>query len=312
MEYKLDEFGINGEVLVKFIKSKFLLYFVVLLFILKICSAAVFINFPQNIFFADITKSSLENFVNQTRQSLGVGALTESEELNAAAQMKAEDMAQNEYFAHTSPSGVTPWTWFLKAGYNYKYAGENLAIGFFESEEVFQAWLNSPSHRDNLINPNYKEIGTAVLKGYGDGGAIIVVQLFGAEKQPAVAVAPVKPVVQKPEVQAPAVINEPQATAIVNEPEVALEPVVENTSSLPETKVLNLLVDNMNGVVQDVTFATSLIVMAGIISILLFGFQEKPKPQFIFRSLVLLAMLFTTLLLDKNILISLIPHNILI
>jgi len=294
MEYKLDEFEINGEVLVKFIKSKFLLYFVVLLFVLKIFSSAIYINFPQNIFFADITKSSLEGFVNQTRQSLGVGALTESEELNTAAQMKAEDMAQNEYFAHTSPSGVTPWTWFLKAGYNYKYAGENLAIGFFESEEVFQAWLNSPSHRDNLINPNYKEIGTAVLKGYGNGNAIIVVQLFGSEKRPAVATAPVT---QKPKTQVPAVINEPEATAVVLE---------------PETKNTSALINNMDGAVQDVTFAVSLMVMAGILSVLFFGFQVKSKPQFIFRSLVLIVILSATLFLDKNILISFIPHNILI
>ena len=95
----------------------------------------VSINIPQNIFFADITKSALENFVNQTRQSVGLQPLTENTALDQAAQIKAENMVQDNYFEHTSPSGITPWAWFVQAGYNYKYAGENLAIGFFDSKK---------------------------------------------------------------------------------------------------------------------------------------------------------------------------------
>ena len=114
----------------RFLQSNILLYCVVLLLALKIVTILVSINFPQNIFFADITKSALENFVNQTRQSAGLQPLSENEKLDQAAQLKAENMVQDQYFNHTSPSGVTPWFWFLQAGYNYKYAGENLAIGF--------------------------------------------------------------------------------------------------------------------------------------------------------------------------------------
>ncbi|MGD0577062.1 MAG: CAP domain-containing protein, partial [Candidatus Staskawiczbacteria bacterium] len=133
----------------RFLESKILLYCVVLLLMLKIAVVFVPINFPKNIFFADITQVALENFANQTRQSVGLQPLAESAKLDKAAQLKAQNMVANNYFAHTSPTGLTPWHWFLLVGYNYKYAGENLAIGFFDSDEVYKAWLNSPEHRAN-------------------------------------------------------------------------------------------------------------------------------------------------------------------
>jgi hypothetical protein len=84
------------------------------------------------------------------------------------------------YFAHTSPQGVNPWHWFNKANYNYTYAGENLAMNFVEAEDAMQAWMNSPTHRDNIISKNYTEIGIAVGVGKIDGvDTTIVVQLFG-------------------------------------------------------------------------------------------------------------------------------------
>ena len=174
----------------RFLQSNILLYFVVLLLALKIVATLISINFPQNIFFADVTKSALENFTNQTRQSDGLKTLTENQKLDQAAELKAENMVQDKYFDHTSPTGVTPWFWFLKAGYNYKYAGENLAIGFYDSKEVYDAWLNSPSHKTNITNPNYTEVGTAVLSGFGQNNTIVVVQEFGSQL-------PVKPVVVK-------------------------------------------------------------------------------------------------------------------
>lgn len=125
----------NNNYKSRFLQSNALLYCVVLLLTLKIVAISISINFPQNIFFADITKSTLENFVNQTRQSLRLQPLSENKKLEQAAQLKAENMIQNQYFSHTSPSGVTPWFWFLKAGYSYRYAGENLAIGFYDSKK---------------------------------------------------------------------------------------------------------------------------------------------------------------------------------
>jgi len=103
--------------------------------------------------------------------------------LDAAAKQKAEDMFQNNYFSHFSPTGVSPWYWINKSGYNYHYAGENLAMNFIDSEEVVRAWLNSPGHRENLLNKNYQDIGIAVLPADFSKQGInqpIVVQLFGS------------------------------------------------------------------------------------------------------------------------------------
>ncbi|MBI3631369.1 MAG: hypothetical protein HY219_00690 [Candidatus Staskawiczbacteria bacterium] len=168
----------------RFLRNNMLLYGVICLLIIKIISIVVFINFPKNIFFADITKNDLISLVNQKRLSLGVLPLIENQKLDQAALLKAQDMLTKDYFSHQSPSGVTPWYWFSKAGYNYKYAGENLAIGFLNSEDVYRAWVNSASHKENIINPNYKEVGTAVLTGEFKGNnATVIVQLFGNPKK---------------------------------------------------------------------------------------------------------------------------------
>ena len=164
----------------KFFYSKALEYIVILIFIIKILSVALTLPLPHNIFFADITKIDLIELLNNDRRVLGINPLVENNKLNEAALSKARDMVQNNYFAHQSPQGIKPWFWFKNAGYSYKYAGENLAIGFINSLDVFNAWINSPLHKANMINPNYEEVGTAVLDGFGDNNTFVVVQLFGS------------------------------------------------------------------------------------------------------------------------------------
>lgn len=123
----------------------------------------------------------LRTHVDQT----GLPPLSENPVLDRAAALKAADMMQKNYFAHTSPDGTDPWHWFKVSGYNYRFAGENLAIGYVDSQEVNQAWLDSPTHRANILNRNYKEIGIAVLQGSFQGAkTTVVVQEFGT-KQPA-------------------------------------------------------------------------------------------------------------------------------
>ena len=150
MNYSLKTDEIISK-FVRFLQSNILLYCVVLLLVLKIGTTLISINIPQNIFFADITKFALENFANQTRQSLGLAPLVVNEKLNQAAQLKAENMVQNNYFDHTSPPGVTPWFWFKQAGYSYKYAGENLARDFTNPNSAVEAWMNSSTHRENIL-----------------------------------------------------------------------------------------------------------------------------------------------------------------
>jgi len=164
-----------------FLKSKFLLFLVLALFLIRLFLAVFVFYFPQSNFFAAVNKSALLNFANQERQSAGLNTLKEDSRLNDAAYLKAQDMLRNDYFSHTSPSGVSPWYWFSKAGYDYKYAGENLAIDFLDSQELHNAWINSASHRDNIINPNYSSIGIAIVSGeHGGEETTIVVQFFGS------------------------------------------------------------------------------------------------------------------------------------
>jgi Cysteine-rich secretory protein family len=117
---------------------------------------------------------------NNDRKIADLTGLTVNPLLQEAAQDKADDMASKSYFAHTSPDGKTPWYWFDQVGYNYKYAGENLAIDFSESADVETAWMNSPEHRANILDGNFTEIGMATADGFYEGHpTTYVVELFG-------------------------------------------------------------------------------------------------------------------------------------
>jgi hypothetical protein len=138
-----------------------------------------------------IKNSSSEMYISRTnamRSSLGLSPLKENNVLNIAAAQKLQDMAENQYFAHFSPEGISPWHWFQVNQYSYTYAGENLAIGFLDAESTVNAWANSASHRRNLVNEHYQEIGIAAAQGkIKDMEGIIVVQLFGTPAQQVVA-----------------------------------------------------------------------------------------------------------------------------
>jgi len=131
--------------------------------------------------FAAVSSGTLVNLANASRAQEGLGDLSQSDKLVSAANAKASDMFANQYFAHTSPQGKTPWDFISAAGYNYVYAGENLAIGYNDSSELHNAWMNSPSHRENILNPNFREIGIAAVEGVYEGGqTTIVVEMFGS------------------------------------------------------------------------------------------------------------------------------------
>jgi hypothetical protein len=127
---------------------------------------------------------------NSERVSDALPALRRNATLDAAAKLKAEHMAKNEYFAHYSPDGVSPWYWFGQVDYNFVHAGENLAIHFTDSGEVVDAWMDSPTHRANIMNGDYVEIGVGTAEGTYEGfSTVYVVQLFGTPSAAAGAVA---------------------------------------------------------------------------------------------------------------------------
>ncbi len=138
----------------------------------------------------ELTVESVIYFVNEERKLRDLEVLAENDRLFKAAQEKSEDMINSGYFAHTSPGGITPWHWIDENEYDYIYAGENLAINFSDAESQHKAWMDSPDHRKNIINPNYKEIGVAIREGNINGKpAVITVQMFGARNEKAAVLA---------------------------------------------------------------------------------------------------------------------------
>jgi hypothetical protein len=135
---------------------------------------------PRVKLFGLIEASALVDETNQQRTAETEAALQVSPLLQQAAQDKANDEAANSYFAHTSPSGVTPWDWFEKVGYSFSYAGENLAVNFSNSQDVTNAWMNSPEHRANILDGAFTQIGIATAQGtYNGQPTIFVVEEFG-------------------------------------------------------------------------------------------------------------------------------------
>jgi uncharacterized protein YkwD len=143
-----------------------------------------FVVVPQSKQVAAVIASALVEQTNTERTKAKAGALTQNEKLKLSAQLKANDMAEKGYFAHDAPDGTPPWYWIRKAGYEYQYAGENLAVNFVESKDVTSAWMNSPTHRENLLSGKYSEVGIATAIGkYKGRDAIFVVQHFGKPMQ---------------------------------------------------------------------------------------------------------------------------------
>lgn len=156
--------------------------------------------------------------VNVAREKVGLTPLKQNPTLDAAALAKANDMFEHDYFAHVSPTGRTPWYWFQQAGYDYRSAGENLAINYDDPEEQQKAWMNSSTHRANILNQNFQEIGMASKKGKIDGQeAFLTVQLFGTPRVAVVAKSdePTQSVAEAPQtIQGVATETAPEALSL--------------------------------------------------------------------------------------------------
>lgn len=132
-------------------------------------------------FASNISIQEVVSLTNRKRSEAGLSALSLNQELSAAAYTKGRDMIDKDYWAHVAPDGTQPWKFFNDFGYKYRYAGENLARDFSNSSAAVEAWMNSPTHRDNILNSKYKEVGIGVVEGNLAGtDTTIIVQFFGA------------------------------------------------------------------------------------------------------------------------------------
>ncbi|MBI4363357.1 MAG: hypothetical protein HY545_00730 [Candidatus Doudnabacteria bacterium] len=143
---------------------------ILLFFILSVFS----FSFQKHALSAD----EIIDLVNQGRGKAGVAPLKLNPILNQAAEAKASDMMLKRYFAHISPEGTKPWYWFKRAGYNYVYAGENLALGYTDPVELVDSWMASPSHRANILSPFYSDLGLGVV---ASGNKTLIVEFFGSK-----------------------------------------------------------------------------------------------------------------------------------
>lgn len=225
-------------------------------------------------FLGAILPGVLTALTNGDRAQNGVGALAENALLQKAAQAKADDMAAKGYFSHVTPDGKAPWYWLEQAGYRYTYAGENLAVDFTDSKDVETAWMNSPTHRANIVKPQFTEIGIAVANGtYQGRPATFVVQFFGTPVVTASKpVAATKPQPKAHAAEVATVMTEnvaPTSTAVTSAP---VETTVLGTSvaPAPSPTTSNLVSRALNTIRTALASPdhTMLYVLGGIIALL--------------------------------------------
>ncbi len=181
---------------------------------------------------ASVAAADVAALTNENRTERGLPALSVNPLLAKAAQLKAEDMAENSYYAHISPDGKSPLYWLNRVGYAYLNAGENLVIDRTTSEDAVDAWMGSKDHRENILRPQFTEMGVGVAEGKYEGvRTIFVVQEFGTPYPLSIAPQPAAKQAAKPAVQKPAPAAKPAE-------EKEREPALLSVDPLPRPSVV--------------------------------------------------------------------------
>jgi len=323
----------------KLLNGDLLLYYGAVLLLLKLIIIPFICYFPQTGFFADLTKTGLFELSNFAREQLDLKPLNESPVLDTAAYLKAKDMMEKGYFAHYSPEGTTPWYWLNISGYGYRTAGENLAIGFLESGQVHSAWMDSSSHKKNILNPDFQEMGIAVLKDNFQGReTTLVVQFFGTQKtiisEEEVSQPPVEITEEKTEIQGGEITPEvlPEVPIVVSEEreevsgevtspeleEVVFVPVTEKTERTPAFVLFQFIMSDYYNLIQKIIYGSLLLIIICLIitvfcDIFIYHKFEIQYKDAILKTVGFSALWFILLFLDKMIIIELInPQNFMI
>ena len=112
-------------------------------------------------------EAEVVRLVNEQRAKNGLAPLTQNWELSRIARYKSQDMADNGYFSHTSPTYGSPFDMIRAFGLSYRTAGENIAKGYATPKAVVDGWMNSSGHRANILNASFRQIGV----GYSADGS---------------------------------------------------------------------------------------------------------------------------------------------
>lgn len=162
------------------LKPNFLL-FIIVLYLFSQSVVKSITNLKPGVlgYSSQITVQKVLDQTNYQRQQQGLKPLRFSLLLSDSATAKAQDMFSYNYWSHKSPQGKDPWTFFSSVGYKYSFAGENLAKDFYDTESLINAWMNSQTHKENILSDQYEQIGIAVVNGTLNGiKTTLVVQHF--------------------------------------------------------------------------------------------------------------------------------------
>lgn len=169
----------------KIFKKRFLFSILFLAFFIKagIVSYLFFI-YPNDAKMDEDIESGVLTLLNEERLFRGLNPLVLNQSLSDSARDRADDMILNNYFAHKSLDGKMPWDFVSKRDYPYLYIGENLGMNFSSADSVHKALMESPSHKKNILNQQYNDVGIIVKQGIIDGKETnILVELFGSVKK---------------------------------------------------------------------------------------------------------------------------------
>lgn len=244
--------------------------------------AQINLVFNKTNFLASVLPGVLTSQTNEERAKIGEEPLANSILLQKAAQLKANDMAEKGYFSHISPDGTTPWQWLDGVGYEYTYAGENLAVNFSDSTDVTKAWMNSPAHKENIIKNSYKEIGIATAHGVWKGqDTTFVVQFF--------ATPPIKESLVTVQTN-PEITKQEEQT----KDQESLNLLTENTTEdkvLGEATFIDRTLTSPRKLTNTVYTILSIILLIPMISMILIN-TERRHPKIILKGMSLIVLIF--------------------
>jgi hypothetical protein len=275
----------------KYLHHDFLTSLIAIMLIVNVSLKVLVKNYNLDILGAaySISTEELLNNTNAERIKYGLSPLKLNAKLSAAASGKAGDIFAKNYWAHYAPDGTSPWYFFQTQGYQYLFAGENLAKDFDSSAAVVTAWMNSETHRENILKPEYEDVGFAISEGTLEGQpTILVVQLFGKEEGSALAQsepANIEQTTANPATQPEIAVQEPEIKTKTN----LATPQLQEVSRKPLINIFNLQ--------RQMLF----VILAGLIVVLSLDLYFVEKKQLFKLSGRNLAHLMFTLLLILSI-----------
>jgi uncharacterized protein YkwD len=225
----------------------------------------------------EMSTSELLTATNNQREQNGAGDLALNSKLGAAAQTKANDMVARNYWSHNTPDGQEPWVFVQSSGYSYLKAGENLAYGFLTSDKTIDGWMNSPSHRENLLDTSFTEVGFGYANAEDfnhSGQETVVVAMYG--KPQVLAASQSAPVPNTPAAQVTPVASTPTLTTApvapiatakaksASKPVTTSEPVIE-----PASHTVSRVDNWTNGRLPWLTFGLGILLGLSIMLLLL-------------------------------------------